>query len=57
MLGVQKVNPVLGAYSTYTGSISVVQGFGAVIALVLYGLWNARDHLCAVWRKFGSGRC
>ncbi|MDP6701950.1 MAG: hypothetical protein QGH25_20020, partial [Candidatus Latescibacteria bacterium] len=51
VLGVQKVDPVLGAYSNYTGSIVVHQGFGAIITLVLYGLWNARDHLRDVCRK------
>ena len=51
ILGVQKVDPVLGAYSTYTGSIIVHQGFGAIITLVLFGLWNARDHLRNVCRK------
>ena len=55
ILGVQKVDPVLGAYSTYTGSIIVHQGFGAVITLVLFGLWNARDHLRDVWRKVFRG--
>jgi hypothetical protein len=50
-LGVQKNDPVLGAYSSYTGSIIVHQGFGAVIMLVLFGLWTARTHLRDVWRK------
>ena len=51
IFGVQKIDPVLGAYSTYTGSIIVHQGFGAVIALVLFGLWTARRHLRDVARK------
>ena len=55
VLGVQKVDPVLGAYSNYTGSIVVHQGFGAIITLVLYGLWNARDHLRDVCRKAFRG--
>ena len=55
VLGVQKIDPVLGAYSTYTGSIIVHQGFGAVITLVLYGLWNARGHLSDVCRKAFTG--
>ena len=55
MLGVQKIDPVLGAYSTYTGSVIVHQGFGAVITLVLYGLWNARGHLRDVCRKAFTG--
>ncbi len=50
-LGVQKNDPVLGAYSSYTGSIIVHQGFGAVIMLVLFGAWTARTHLGEVWRK------
>ena len=56
IFGVQKIDPVLGAYSTYTGSIIVHQGFGAVIALVLFGLWTARRHLRDVARKaiFGA---
>lgn len=51
IFGVQKIDPVLGAYSTYTGSIIVHQGFGAVIALVLFGLWTARRHLRDVVHK------
>ena len=51
IFGVQKIDPVLGAYSTYTGSIIVHQGFGAIIALVLFGLWTARRHLRDVARK------
>ena len=51
IFGVQKIDPVLGAYSTYTGSIIVHQGFGAVIALVLFGLWTARRHLRDVAHK------
>jgi len=51
ILGVQKIDSVLGAYSTYTGSIVVHQGFGAIIMLVLFGLWNARDHLRNVCKK------
>ncbi|MSR82495.1 MAG: hypothetical protein EXS58_06160 [Candidatus Latescibacteria bacterium] len=51
ILGLQEVDPVLGAYSRYTGSIIVHQGFGAIIVLVLFGLWTARAHLGAVWRK------
>jgi len=51
VLGVDKVDPVLGVYSTYTGSIIVHQGFGAIIVLVLFGLWTARPHLRDVCRK------
>ena len=50
-LGVHKNDPVLGVYSAYTGSIVVHQGFGAIIMLVLFGLWTARPHLRDVWRK------
>jgi hypothetical protein len=51
VLGVDKVDPVLGVYSTYTGTIIVHQGFGAILVLVLFGLWTARRHLRDVFRK------
>lgn len=51
VMGFQKIDPVLGAYGRYTGSIIVHQGFGAIIVLVLFGLWTARGHLRAVFRK------
>ena len=51
VLGVQEFDPLLGNYSSYTGSIVVHQGFGAVIMLVLFGLWTARGHLRQVFRK------
>ncbi|NKB71161.1 MAG: hypothetical protein GKR89_29165 [Candidatus Latescibacteria bacterium] len=51
VLGFQNVDPVLGAYSTYTGSIVVHQGFGAILVLVLFGLWTARSHLKDVFGK------
>ena len=55
ILGLQKIDPVLGVYSAYTGSIIVHQGFGAIIVLVLYGLWTARGHLREVARKALTG--
>ena len=55
ILGLQKIDPVLGVYSAYTGSIVVHQGFGAIIVLVLYGLWTARGHLRQVVRKALTG--
>ena len=51
VLGFQEIDPVLGAYSRYTGSIIVHQGFGAILVLVVFGLWTARGHLKAVFRK------
>lgn len=51
ILGFQKIDPALGVYSAYTGTIVVHQGFGAVIVLVLFGLWTARGHLGQVWRQ------
>ena len=51
LMGVQEFDPVLGPYSAYTGSIVVHQGFGAVIMLVLFGCWTAREHLKEVFRK------
>ena len=55
VLGIDQVDPVLGAYSNYTGSIIVHQGFGAIIVLVLFGLWIARGHLRQVCRKAFCG--
>ena len=55
MLGVQKIDSVLGVYSAYTGSIVVHQGFGAIIMLVLFGAWTARRHLREVFRKAFTG--
>jgi len=49
-LGLQEIDPILGVYSSYTGTIIVHQGFGAMLMLVLFGLWTARRHLAAVWR-------
>ncbi len=51
VLGVEQFDPLLGGYSTYTGTIVVHQGFGAIIMLVLFGLWTARGHLRQVFRK------
>ncbi len=51
VIGFQKIDTILGVYSAYTGSIIVHQGFGAIITLVVFGLWNARNHLRRVARK------
>ena len=48
-LGLQEVDAVLGPYSSYTGTIIVHQGFGAMMMLVVFGLWTARRHLKGVW--------
>ena len=53
--GFQKVDPLLGAYSSYTGSIIVYHGFGGVVVLVLFGLWTARGHLRQVAAKAFGG--
>ncbi len=50
VLGVQEFDSLLGNYSAYTGTIVVHQGFGAIIMLVLFGLWTARSHLRQVFR-------
>ena len=55
VLGVQQFDPLLGNYSAYTGPIVVHQGFGAIIMLVLFGLWTARSHLRQVFRKAFTG--
>ena len=55
VLGFQKIDPVLGVYSAYTGTVVVHQGFGAIIMLVGFGLWNARGHLREVFRKAFRG--
>ncbi len=55
-LGVDSYDPMLGAYSHHGGGAIVVhQGFGALIVLVLFGLWNARTHLRQVLRKAFAG--
>ena len=55
VLGVDSPDPILGSYSNYTGAIIVHQGFGAIIVLVLFGLWTARKHLSDVFRKAFHG--
>jgi hypothetical protein len=51
VLGVQEFDSLLAGYSAYTGPIVVHQGFGAIIMLVLFGLWMARSHLRQVFKK------
>lgn len=55
ILGFQKIDPALGVYSAYTGTLVVHQGFGAMIVLVLFGLWTARGHLKQVWHQAWRG--
>ena len=45
----------MGVFSTYTDPIIIHQAMGAMIALVLVGLWVARGHLKAVFRKAFTG--
>ena len=51
LLGVQRLDSLFGAYSHYTNSIVSLQCFGAVVVLVLFGLWTGRGHLRQVFRK------
>ena len=55
VLGFDKPDAILGSYSNYTGAIIVHQGFGAIIVLVLFGLWTGRTHLGDVFRKAFRG--
>ena len=41
----------VGPFGHYAGSIIMHQAMGGMTALVLMGLWNARGHLKAVFRK------
>lgn len=49
--GIQRVDPLFGVYSRHADSILTLQGFGAYMVLVLFGLWTARDHLRKVLRR------
>jgi len=56
MIGIQRVDSLFGAYSRQDAdSILTLQGFGAFITLVLFGLWTARGHLRQVCRKAFRG--
>ena len=55
MLGFGGMDPVLGAFSSYSSPLIVHQGFGAMLVLVLFGLWTARGHLRQVFRKAFKG--
>jgi len=47
----------LGGYGTAGNAIMAHLGMGAMVVFVLYGLWTARTHLRAVFRKaIGRGR-
>ncbi|MCY3760673.1 MAG: hypothetical protein OXH50_05435 [Gemmatimonadetes bacterium] len=50
-VGVQRVDPLFGVYSRHADSILTLQGFGAFMVLVLFGLWTARGHLYRVFRR------
>ena len=55
MLGI-KIDPgPVGAFGHYAHPIIIYQAMGGMIVLVLIGLWNARRHLGAVWRKALTG--
>jgi hypothetical protein len=41
----------LGPYGASDKPILAHQGMGAMVVLVLFGLWVARPHLAAVWRQ------
>ena len=51
-----KIDPgPVGAFGHYAHPIVMYQAMGGMIVLVLIGLWNARGHLRAVWRKALTG--
>ena len=55
LLGI-KIDPgPVGAFGHYAHPIVMYQAMGGMIVLVLIGLWNARGHLRAVWRKAFTG--
>ena len=55
LLGI-KIDPgPVGAFGHYAHPIIMYQAMGGMIVLVLIGLWNARGHLRAVWRKALTG--
>jgi hypothetical protein len=53
--GIQRVDSLFGVYSRHADSILTLQGFGAYMVLVLFGLWTARDHLKQVFRRAFRG--
>ena len=55
ILGIQRVDSLFGAYSSHSDSILTLQGFGAYMVLVLFGLWTARGHLRRVFGKAFRG--
>ncbi len=55
VLGVQISPGPVGAFGHYAQAIVVYQAMGAMIVLVLMGLWQARQHLRAVVRKAVTG--
>ena len=50
LLGVQELDPMMSVF-TRSGPLMAHQGFGAIIVLVLFGLWISRHHLRSVLRK------
>ena len=55
ILGVQAREEAMGVFSQYTGPIILHQAMGAMIVLVLVGLWVGRGHLKDVCRKAFKG--
>jgi hypothetical protein len=51
MLGIHIDPGPVGAFGHYAQPVIIYQAFGGMIVLVLLGLYNARAHLRAVWRK------
>ena len=54
-MGIGRPEPALGPYSSYMSPIIIHQAMGAMIVLVLSGLWIARGHLRDVFRKAWKG--
>ena len=55
MLGIGIQAGPVGAFGHYAQPMVIYQAMGAMIVLVLMGLWNARGHLRAVFRKAFRG--
>lgn len=53
--GLQEPEKMLSAYSKYKGPILIHQAMGAMIVMVLFGLWTAREHIRNVFRKAFRG--
>jgi len=55
MVGIRIDPGPVGAFGYYGQAIVIYQAMGAMVVLVLLGLWNARQHLRQVWRKALTG--